>query len=107
MEKRGLLVVDEILELLKNGEWHGLRELADRSGLGERRVGLVARLLCEFDFLVCDKRARRVRLSPGLLRFLRRVEVLERAEAGGGEKKVGVRGVVGFLRVVASSFVGV
>ena len=98
-EKKGLLVVDEILELLKNGDWHGLSELADKSGVGERRVGLVVDFLCGFDFLVCDKEARRVRLSPELLAFLRKVEVLEREDVRGGKKS---GGLVAFLRVVGS-----
>lgn len=96
-----MLVVDEILELLKNGEWHGLGEIADKSGLGKRKVELVANLLCEFDFLECDVKERRVKLSPQLLVFLRRVEDLEREEMGSKKSS----GVLAFLRVVGSSLV--
>lgn len=100
-KKSGLLVVDEVLALLRNGEWHGLSELADRSGLGRRKVELVVDFLCGFDFLECDRKDGRVRLSRQLLAFLRRVEDLEREEAGGGhEKKAAARGAVGFLRAV-------
>lgn len=107
-EKRELLVVDEILELLRNGEWHGLGELADKSGVGERKVGLVADFLCGFGFLECDRKIGRVRLSRELLVFLRRVEDLEHDEArrGGREKKTVARGLVGFLRVARLYVVG-
>ena len=104
VENVGLLAVDEVLELLKNGEWHGLSELADRSGLGARKTGLVVRLLCEFGFLVCDEKGKRVKLSGSLLEFLRRVEGLEHEERG--VKKLSVRGVSVFLRVFGFSFRG-
>ena len=101
-----MLVVDGILELLQNGEWHGVGELVERSGVGRRKVDLVVDFLCGFGFLECDVKVRRVRLSPALLVFLRRVEDLERGEGRVGRgKKVVTRGLVGFLRVVGFGLV--
>lgn len=101
-------VVDQILDLLRNGEWHGVSELVDKSGVGERKVGLIVDFLRGFGFLESDARVGRVRLSPALLLFLRRVEDLERAEARGGgrEKKMMARGALSFLRVVRLSVIG-
>ncbi len=99
-EERALLVVDQILDLLRNGEWLGLKDLVVSSGLRERSVGLVVDFLCSFGFLECDKKVGRVRLSKDLLVFLRRVENLERGDGrqgrGGGVKRTILRGTLGF-----------
>jgi len=76
-----LLAIDEILELLKNGEWHKLKEIADKTRLHEFKVELVTSLLAEYDFLKYDKEEKRIKLSPQLLLFLKKIEALERSEA--------------------------
>jgi len=73
-----LLAVDEILELLKNGEWHGLREIADKTQLREFKVELITSFLAEYDFLEFNKKEKKIKLSPQLLLFLKKIEDIER-----------------------------
>jgi len=75
---KGLLAIDEILDLLKNGEWHGVKEIADRVQLRELKVELITGFLAEYDFLEVDKKEKRIKLSPHMLLFLKKIEDIER-----------------------------
>jgi len=72
-----LLAMDQILEVLRNGEWHELKEVSAKSRLQESKVELVTSFLAEYDFLKFDKKNNRIKLSPQLLQFLRRIEDVE------------------------------
>ena len=78
MERWGnLLAIDQILELLKNGEWHGLKEIADKTGLQEFKVEVITSFLAEYNFLEFNKKEKKIKMSPELLLFLRKVEETE------------------------------
>lgn len=88
MEKQALLAIDDILELLNNGEWHGLKEIADRIRLNEFKVELITSFLAEYDFLEFNKKEKRIKLSPQLLHFLKKIEEVEREEEIGQKRSV-------------------
>ena len=75
--KQTLLAIDEILDLLKNGEWHGIEEVADKIRLHNSKVELITSFLAEYDFLQFDKKERKIKLSPQLLVFLKKIEDVE------------------------------
>jgi len=75
---QALLAIDEILDLLKNGEWHGVKEIADKTRLHEFKVELVTSFLTQYDFLEFDKKEKKIKLSPQLLLFLKKIESVER-----------------------------
>lgn len=70
--------IDEILGLLRNGEWHGVKEIADKSRLQESKVELITSFLAKYDFLEFDPKEKRVKLSPQLRLFLSKIEDLDR-----------------------------
>jgi len=72
-----LLAIDEILDLLRNGEWHGLKEVADRTRLKEVKVEIVTSFLVEYDFLEFDKEEKKIKLSPQLQLFLKKIKDIE------------------------------
>lgn len=72
-----MLPIDEILELLKNGEWHELKEIADKTQLHEFKVELITSFLAEYDFLEFNKKEKKIKLSPELLLFLKSIEDIE------------------------------
>jgi len=76
-----LHVIDTILELLKNGEWHRRKEIADKTRLQEVNVELITSFLAEYDFLELDKKDKKVKLSLHMLRFLKKIEAIEQVEA--------------------------
>jgi len=61
-----------------NGEWHGVKEIANRARLQEFKVQLITSFLAEYDFLEFDKNAKKVKLSPQLLLFLRKIGDIDR-----------------------------
>ena len=77
MEKQKLLAIDEILDLLKNGEWHELKEITDKTRLRELKVEIITSFLAEYDFLEFDKKEKKIKLSPQLLLFLKKIKDVE------------------------------
>jgi DNA-binding IclR family transcriptional regulator len=72
-----LLAIDQILKLLKNGEWHGLKEIAEKIGLQEFKVEVITSFLAEYNFLNFNKKENKIKISPELLFFLKKVEELD------------------------------
>ena len=72
-----MLAIDQILDLLKNGEWHELKEITDKTRLQELKVEIITSFLAEYDFLEFDKKEKKIKLSPQLLLFLRKIGNIE------------------------------
>lgn len=72
-----MLAIDEILELLKNGDWHELKEISDKTQLHKSKVELITSFLAEYDFLEFDQKEKKIKLSPQLLHFLKKIEDIE------------------------------
>lgn len=81
VEKLRLITIDEILALLRNGEWHGVKEIAAKSRLQESKVELITSFLAKYDFLEFDKEEKRVKLSPQLRLFLSKIDDIDRDAA--------------------------
>jgi len=80
VEKHALPQIDEILDVLKNGKWHDLKEISEKTKLHELKVELLANFLAEYDFIELDKKEHKTRLKTPLLDFLRKVRDLEKKE---------------------------
>ncbi len=72
-----MLAIDQILDLLKNGEWHELREIVDRAQLHEVKVEIITSFLAEYDFLEFDKEEKKIKLSPQLQLFMKKIKDIE------------------------------
>jgi len=72
--------IDEILDVLKNGKWHDLKEISQKMQLQQLKVELLTNFLAEYDFIELDKKKHKTRLTPPLLDFLRKVQDLEEKE---------------------------
>jgi DNA-binding IclR family transcriptional regulator len=73
--------VDEVLRLLRDGEWHTLEEIMQKTGLHEFRMGLIVDFLAKYNFVVVDEAHKRMRLVPLLVNFLKDIEALENRKA--------------------------
>jgi len=69
-----LWVIDEILMLLKDGNWHDLREIAEKCSSDEFRVEMIVSFLSKYDFMELDKKGRRARLCPLMLEFINEIQ---------------------------------
>ncbi len=78
-----MLIIDEILDVVRNGEWHRIKEIAQKTKLSESKVELVSGFLATYDFLEFDKESKRIRVSQQLQHFLSKIGEVESKEAIG------------------------
>ncbi len=62
-----------LLEILGDGEWHGLAELQQQAGLVKHKMQGIAAFLYRFDFAVVDEANKRVKLNRDFRKFLARI----------------------------------
>lgn len=76
-----MLAIDRIFEILHNGNWHRLSEVAEKAGTQEAKVELISSFLSTYDFLEFDKKTKRIKLSSELQGFLEKIEEVEQKES--------------------------
>jgi DNA-binding IclR family transcriptional regulator len=73
-------MVNAIFNLLEDGKWHSLTEIADKSGLHMFKLEIVTNLLAEYDFIELDKANQKVRLAMSVVDFLKKIRHIEKDE---------------------------
>jgi len=79
-EKQLLPQIDEILHVLKNGKWHDLKEIFEKTELQELNVELLTHFLAKYDFIELDEREHKTRLAPPFFDFLKKIRNIEEKE---------------------------
>lgn len=74
-------LIDQILELLRNGEWHEIKEITGKTKLDESKVGLIMNFLAKYGFIELDTREKKTSLAPSLLSFLKKIQDIENEKA--------------------------
>jgi hypothetical protein len=69
--------IDKILEVLTNGNWHKLSEVAQKVGTQESKIELISSFLSAYDFLQYDKKTKKVKLSSELQEFFEKIREVE------------------------------
>lgn len=72
--------IDDILDALKNGEWHNSEEISERTRLQRFKVELLTKFLAEYNFIEVDNKEQRIRLTPPLLNFIKKIRKIEAKE---------------------------
>ena len=62
--------VSMVLEVLSDGEWHGIEELQQLTELNENQVREVAAFLYEYDFVRMDVENKKLRINRHFQEFL-------------------------------------
>jgi DNA-binding IclR family transcriptional regulator len=70
--------LDEILCLLKDGEWHDLKEITKKLALPKFKAEMAVSFLGEYGFIQLNKNIRRVKLQPSILKFIEEIPRLEK-----------------------------
>ena len=73
--------IDEILCLLKDGEWHDLKEITENVALPKFKAEIATSFLAEYDFIQLNENVKSVRLQPSILEFIEEIQCLEKEEA--------------------------
>ena len=76
-----MTVIDEILWLLKDGKWHNLEEVTEKTTLSKYKTEIAVSFLWEYDFINFNKNDRKVRLQPTIHKFIYEIQRLEKEEA--------------------------
>ena len=69
--------IDQTVELLRNGEWHEIEEIANRTKLIKFKLELIVNFLVEYNFIELDDEGEKIRLTPSSLSFLKRIQIVE------------------------------
>jgi len=72
--------IDEILWLLKDGEWHDLKEITKKVALPKYKAEMAVSFLGEYDFIQLNENIRRVKLQPLILKFIEEIQRLEKED---------------------------
>ena len=70
--------IDEILWLLKDGEWHDLKEITRKVALPETKAEMVISFLGEFNFIQLNGNIKRAKLQNSMLKFIEEIQRLEK-----------------------------
>lgn len=73
-------VTDEILQLLRDGNWHDLRDIAKKCSKPESKVEITISFLSEYDFVEVNRKGRKTRLRPLMLEFFDEIQRLEKEQ---------------------------
>ena len=73
--------IDEILWLLKDGNWHDLEEIAEKAGIQQVKAEMAVRFLGEYDFIQINKDLKKVKLKPSILEFFNEIQRIEKEDA--------------------------
>lgn len=63
--------VEDVLDVLKDGEWHSVRELMVH--VSPMKLGKILTFFSEFKFIKWDKKAAQVKLNYDTITFLKRL----------------------------------
>ena len=66
--------LDEILEPLKDGKWHTLKEINKEVGLTEDKLEAIVGFFAEYKFVQLDRKRRRAKLTPSVLEFFTKTQ---------------------------------
>jgi len=72
--------IDEILCLLKDGEWHDLKEITEKVALPKFKAEMAVSFLGEYDFIQLNENIGRVKLQPSILKFIEEIQRLEKRD---------------------------
>jgi len=100
-EETMMLTIDEILWSLKDGKWHNLKEITEKSSLAESKAKMTINFLQEHRFIQVDENERKAKLRPQMLKFIDEIQHVEKEEASshkGFESAVGVKEFVSLRR---------
>ena len=73
-------VTDEIMQLLRDGNWHNLRDIVEKCSIPESKVEITISFLSEYGFIEVNKKGRKARLRPLMLEFFDEILRLEKEQ---------------------------
>ena len=70
--------IDEILWLLKDGNWHDLEEIVEKAEIPKVKTEMVLSFLNEYDFI--QIKDLKVKIKPSILEFFNEIQRIEKED---------------------------
>jgi len=70
--------IDNVIELLKDGKWHKIKEISQKSKLNEFKIEILTDFLADYSFLELNKKQKEAKLSKMFVKFLRKTYQLRK-----------------------------
>jgi biotin operon repressor len=70
--------IDKILLLLKDDNWHSLKEIKEKVSLSEANIKKVAIFLKEYEFVTLNEETKALKIQPTIRKFIEEIELLEK-----------------------------
>ena len=64
------LKIEEVLEMLSDGEWHSLEEIRKKMNLNRNQIQQIAGFLKQYEFVRVDETEKRMRIEEAVRKFL-------------------------------------
>lgn len=68
--------IDNILETLRDGKWHTLREISQKTKLHEFKIEIITYFLADYSFLEFNKKDKKAKLTKMFVNFLKKTRQL-------------------------------
>jgi DNA-binding IclR family transcriptional regulator len=65
--------IDQILRMLRDGKWHDMSEIAERTKLSSTKMQRVTDFLAKYTFIEVNHENQKMKLSPTLTEFLQKI----------------------------------
>jgi len=65
--------IDNIVELLKDGKWHTIKEISKKTNLHEFKIEILTQFLADYSFLEFKKKEKRAKLTTIFTDFLKKL----------------------------------
>ena len=72
--------VNGTFNVLQDGKWHELDEIAEKYRLRRLQVDIVINFLAEYDLVTLDKENQKVKFTPPMFRFIIKIQQIEENE---------------------------
>jgi hypothetical protein len=67
--------IEDIVELLKDGKWHTLKEISQKTQLHEFKIEMLTGLLADYSFIEYNKREKKAKSSKVFAEFLEKTSL--------------------------------
>ena len=72
-----MLEIEQVVDVLKDGEWHQLDEIGEKCELSEVKVEGILKFLAEYGFIKINGSGRKVKVGLSLQKFLEETQTVE------------------------------
>ncbi len=73
--------IDKILWLLKDGKWHDMKEVTEKTALPKDKAEIAVNFLGDYEFIKLNENTKKVKIQHSMLKFIEETQRLEQEDA--------------------------